>query len=683
MGFCGKSLMRILKTLWLMVLCSPLLFSQSTKLHGVDLNDINRKIDPCTDFYEFANGTWRANNPIPASMTRWSKRWQSGETSKDKLRDILEEAAQTKNAPKGSSERLIGDYYAACTDQARIDARGLEPLKPWLEKIDGAKDTGALQSVIFEMHDFGVAVPFTLGSQQDVHNPAMVLADIVATGLSLPEKDYYLGTEKRFVETRQKYTDYVTNMFKLAGWEANLAASAAQTVLAMETRMADASLGPAELRDPKATDHKTTLSQLQALAPHIDWDGYLAHKRLPRDVPINVAQPRYMQALDRLLQETSLADWKIYLKWHLLDSSAGALPTPFVNENFDFYGKYLSGASEIKPRWKQCVESTDQLLGEALGQKYVEKYFPPEAKARMQDMVKNLLAAMKDDIETRPWMSDQTKQKALGKLATFNPKIGYPDKWKDYSKLDIQRDDYFDDVLVASRFAVEDDRQLIGKPVDRGRWEFTPPTSDAYYYPPLNEIVFPAGILQPPAFYLDAVDAVNYGAIGVVIGHEISHGFDDHGAQFAADGSLTNWWTAEDLKKFQERGACVADQFENYYIEKDIHHNGKLVLGESIGDLGGAKIAYLAFQKSMQRKPRPPDLDGFTPEQQFFIAWGQFRGDAIRPESQRLLVQSDPHPVSKYRVNGPLSNMPEFQQAFQCKADAAMVRPPNKRCEVW
>ena len=337
----------------------------------------------------------------------------------------------------------------------------------------------------------------------------------------------------------------------------------------------------------------------------------------------------------------------------------------------------------MKPRWKRCVESTDQFLGEALGQKYVEKYFPPEAKARMQEMVRNLLAAMRDDILSRPWMSDDTKEKAMAKIATFNPKIGYPDKWKDYSHVEIRRDAFFEDMIAGRKFVEEDDRATIGKPVDRGRWGMTPPTSDAYYNPLLNEIVFPAGILQPPAFDMNAVDAVNYGAIGVVIGHEISHGFDDQGAQYDYLGRLRNWWTDADLKDFQARAACVADQFDHYYIEKDIHHNGKLVLGESIGDLGGAKIAYLAYQKSLEGKPRPADIDGFTPEQQFFIAWGQFRGDEIRPEAQRLMVQSDPHPIAKYRVIGPLSNLPEFQKAWSCKADAPMVRPEGKRCDVW
>jgi endothelin-converting enzyme/putative endopeptidase len=337
----------------------------------------------------------------------------------------------------------------------------------------------------------------------------------------------------------------------------------------------------------------------------------------------------------------------------------------------------------MKPRWKRCAEQIDRYLGEALGKKYVEKYFPPEAKVRMQEMVRNLLLAMRDDILSRPWMSDDTKEKAMAKIATFNPKIGYPDKWKDYSKVEIQRTALFEDNLAGRRFVVEDNRLTIGKPVDRGRWGLTPPTSDAYYNPLQNEIVFPAGILQPPAFDISAVDAVNYGAIGVVIGHEISHGFDDEGAQFDYLGRLRNWWTENDLKQFQARGACVVNQFEGYFIEPGIHHNGKLVLGESIGDLGGAKVAFLAYEKSLEGKPRPADIDGFTPEQQFFIAWGQFRADEIRPETQRLMMQSDPHPVAKYRVNGPLSNLPEFQTAFQCKGDTPMVRPADKKCEVW
>jgi putative endopeptidase len=419
------------------------------------------------------------------------------------------------------------------------------------------------------------------------------------------------------------------------------------------------------------------------MAPHIDWTIYFKHKQIPTDVDMNVDQPKFMQEVDRQMQQTRLADWKVYLKWQLLNSTASSLSAPFVEEDFAFKGKYLSGTTEMKPRWKRCVESTDQLLGEALGQKYVEKYFPPEAKARMQEMVRNLLAAMRDDILSRPWMSDDTKEKAMAKIATFNPKIGYPDKWKDYSHVEIRRDAFFDDMIAGRKFVEEDDRVTIGKTVDRGRWGMTPPTSDAYYNPLLNEIVFPAGILQPPAFDMNAVDAVNYGAIGVVIGHEISHGFDDQGSQYDYLGRLRDWWTESDLKDFQGRAACVVDQFDHYYIEKDIHHNGKLVLGESIGDLGGAKISYLAYRKSLEGKPLPADIDGFTPEQQFFIAWGQFRGDATRPEAQRLMVQGDPHPIAKFRVIGPLSNLPEFKNAWSCKTDASMVRPEDKRCDVW
>lgn len=663
------------------LLPSSLLLAQSSSLHGIDVTDLDRKAQPCDDFYDFANGTWRANNPIPASMTRWSKRWQAGETAKDRLREILEAATTEKNAPKGSTEQIIGDYYGACMDESRVNARGMDPIKPLFTKIDAAGDIASLQGVMAELHDILVAAPFAVGSQQDPHKPSWVLADIGASGLSLPDRDYYLKPEPRFKEAREKYVAHVTAMLKLAGWNQSAAAAAAQTIMGMETKLAEASLDNVALRDPANTDHNTTFAQLQAMAPHVDWAGYFKHKQILTDVDMNVDQPKFMQEVDRQMQQTSLADWKVYLKWQLLNSVANSLSTPFAEEDFAFNGQYLAGAKEMKPRWKRCAESTDQLLGEALGKKYVEKYFPPEAKVRMQEMVRNLLAAMRDDILSRPWMSDDTKEKAMAKIATFNPKIGYPDKWKDYSHVEIRRDAFFEDMIAGRKFVEEDDRAQIGKTVDRGRWGMTPPTSDAYYNPLLNEIVFPAGILQPPAFDMNAVDAVNYGAIGVVIGHEISHGFDDQGAQFDFLGRLRNWWTEADLKDFQARGACVADQFDHYFIEKDIHHNGKLVLGESIGDLGGAKIGYLAYEKSLEGKPRPADIDGFTPEQQFFIAWGQFRGDAMRPEWQRMMVQSDPHPVSKFRVIGPLSNSPEFQKAWSCKEDAPMVRA--KRCEVW
>ncbi len=658
-------------------------FSQTASLHSIEVSDMDRKADPCNDFYDFANGTWRANNPIPASMSRWSRRWAAGESSKDKLKEILEAAAADKSAPQGSTERLIGDYYGACMDESRVNARGMEPLKPWFARIDSANDAAELQRIMADMSDILVADPFAFGSQQDPHRPEWVLADISASGLGLPERDYYLKPEPRFKEAREKYVAHVTAMFKLAGWDDKKSAAAAQTIMSMETKLAEASLDNVALRDPAATDHNTTFAQLQAMTPHIDWVEYFNHKQIPQNVDMNVDQPKFMQELDRQMHEDSLSDWKVYLKWHLLDSVASSLSTAFVEENFAFNGKYLSGATEMKPRWKRCVESTDQLLGEALGQKYVEKYFPPEAKVRMQDMVRNLLAAMRDDILTRPWMSDDTKEKAMAKIATFNPKIGYPDKWKDYSHVEIRRDAFFEDMVAGRKFVEQDDRLTIGKPVDRARWGMTPSTSDAYYNPLLNEIVFPAGILQPPAFDLKAVDAVNYGAIGVVIGHEISHGFDDQGAQFDYLGRLRNWWTEADLKQFQARAACVADQFDNYFIEPGVHHNGKLVLGESIGDLGGAKIAFLAYEKSLEGKPRPADIDGFTPEQQFYIAWGQFRGDETRIEAQRLMLQSDPHPVAKFRVIGPLSNLPEFQKTWSCKADAAMVRPEGKRCEVW
>ena len=648
---------------------------------GVEPGALDRSVDPCVDFFGYANGTWRAQNPIPASMVRWSRRWAAGEGAKEQLKTILDEVQAKTAWPKGSVEQLIGDYYTTCLDEKKADELGLEPLKPLLAEIDGVTSMDGVQKLIRRFHDMAIPVPFGVAANSDVHEPTQVIANVFASGLGLPDRDYYIKTEPRFQEAREKYKLHVAHMLELAGASRADSRKGADAVFAFEKQLAEASLDNVALRDPKATDHKTTFVALTNLTPLFDWPAYFAEAKLPR-AALNVQQPQFMKALDRLLGQGTLADWKTYLRWNLVSSAAPHLSKAFVDEDFAFYEKYLGGAAEMKPRWKRCAESTDELLGEALGKKYVEKFFPPAAKTRMQELVKNLLLAMGDTIRGLDWMGPATKAKALEKLSTFNQKIGYPDRWKDYSRVAVTREGYWQDVVAGRRFKVQDDRAQIGKPVDRGRWGMTPPTSNAYYNPLLNEIVFPAGILQPPAFDVNAADAINYGAIGVVIGHEISHGFDDEGAQFDAKGRLANWWTSEDLKKFQARGQCVVDQFDAYFIEPGIHHNGKLVLGESIGDLAGANIAYRAFQIAQQTRPAPT-LDGFTPAQQFFIAWGQFRGDEIRPQTQRLMVQGDPHPIGKYRVIGPLSNLPAFQKAFSCAADAPMVAPVEKRCEVW
>ncbi len=676
--------MRLLYFALAAMLCASSLCAQDKPLHGIDLNDLDRKASPCQDFYEYSNGNWRANNPIPPSMVIWSKRWAAGESTKDVLRGILEEAAaHSSTAPPKSTDRLIGDYYGACMDEKRIDAQGVNALKSETDLIQSIATVADLTHAITRLHEEGIFVPFFFGSSQDPHNPQQVIADAGAGGLGLPDRDYYFKDDDKSKETRQKYVEHVAAMFVLAGSDKPAAAAAAQVVMRMETALAGATLTNVELRDPYATDHKMKLDDLQKITPDFNWAEYFKASNLDPAVAVNVDQPKFMQEFQRQLQQTSLADWKTYLTWQLLNSAAPSLSAPFVQEDFAFYQQYLEGAKEMKPRWKRCVEATDGDLGEALGKKYVEKTFSPEAKARMQEMVKNILLALHDDILTVTWMSDATKQKALEKLSTFNPKVGYPDKWKDYSSVEITRDSYWNDVVAARRFAVRDDAQLIGKPVDRLRWGMTTPTSNAYYNPLLNEIVFPAGILLPPMFDVNATDAVNYGGIGPVIGHEISHGFDDQGAKYDSTGELKSWWTPADYKEFQSRGQCVVDQFSSYTVEGGMHENGKLVLGESIGDLGGVKLAYLAFEKSMEGKPRPPDQDGFTPEQQFFISWGQARGDEIRPDAQRQFVLTNPHPVSKYRVIGPLSNLPEFCKAFGCKAGDAMVRAAELRCSVW
>lgn len=654
----------------------------SAEQHGIAVGDIDADAAACTDFFEYANGTWRSENPIPDYMDRWSRRWQSGEINKEHVRDILTEVSAKSDWAPGSAEQLSGDFYAACMNESAVDALGMKPLEPMLAAVRAIKTRADVATQIGRFHDVGINVPFSIFGFEDLHDPTQVMAHVFAGGLGMPDRDYYLKPDQRFVETREKYLAHVARMFELAGETPADAKSASKSVFEFEKRLAEASLDNVARRDPSQLDHRTTFADLKKMAPDFDWTAYFDAAKIPK-TDINVTEPKFLAQVDKELKTATIAQWKTYLEWQLLNAAADTLSKPFIEENFAFKGRVLTGATEMKPRWKQCAEVTDSQLGEALGQKYVEKYFPPEAKARMVDMVRNILLAMGDTINGLDWMSAETKAKAQEKLSTFNPKIGYPDTWKTYAGVTVGRTSYWDNFVAASQWNVADNRSQIGKPVDRGRWGMTPPTSNAYYNPLQNEIVFPAGILQPPAFDVNGTDAVNYGAIGVVIGHEVSHGFDDQGAQFDAKGRLSNWWTPADLKQFGERGQCVVDQFEGYFIEPGIHHNGKLVLGESIGDLAGAKLAFLAYQKSREGKGPEATIDGFTPDQQFFLAWAQWRGDEIRPETQRTMIQGDPHPIAKYRVNGPLSNLPAFQQAFQCEAGAPMVRSGKERCEVW
>jgi endothelin-converting enzyme/putative endopeptidase len=638
--------------------------AQQGALKGIETSDLNKTVAPCDNFYDFSNGAWRAQNPIPASMDRWSRRWQAGENNKDQLRKILDEVAAEPEQPKGSTAQLTGDFYAACIDQKAVDAAGITPLRTYLDEIDSIHDAAGLQQELRELQALGVSAPFSFGGTQNVHSATDVIGDVGAAGLGLPDRDYYVKPEKRFADAREAYLVYVAKIFALSGASESESKAAAQSVMSFETALAKASLDNVALRDPHSTDHPVDLDSLQTMTPDFDWSAFLKSAKVAPGV-LNVDQPAFMVEFERRLVSTPLAGWKTYLRWQLLNSSANALAAPFEDAHFGFYQKQLAGVGELKPRETRCAEQTDALLGEALGQEYVKRYFPPEAKQRAQAMVANILASMHETLDGLDWMSPATKARAIEKIKTFQVKIGYPDKWKDYSSVKIDRGDYFADTVAATRFLVADNWSTIGKPVDRSRWGMTPPTSNAYYNPLMNEIVFPAGILQPPAFSMNVTDAVNYGAIGVVIGHEISHGFDDQGAQFDEKGQLNNWWAAEDLPKFQAKTACVVKQFDGFKI-----------------DGAGLKIAYRAFKKTAQGQS-DEKIGGFTPDQQFFIAWGQFRGDETRPEAQKLMVQGDPHPVAKYRVLGPLSNFPPFASAFSCKAGSPMTRPDAERCVVW
>jgi putative endopeptidase len=651
----------------------------STEQHepALDVTSMDRSVDPCVDFFAYSCGGWIKNNPIPPDQSSWETYSKMEDENRTRLRGILE-AASEPDPKRDAVQQKIGDYYAACMDEKAVDAKGAEPLKPELQRIAGIASKANLADVAAAMADDDVLFQFS--SIQDFRDANEMIANADQGGLGLPDRDYYTKEDAKSVELRKAYVAHVQKMFELLGDKPDTTGAEAQTVLRIETALAKGSMTRVQRRDPKSLDHKMSSAELEKISPDFRWPEYFAKVGVPQLSSLNVTAPGFFKAMNMVLDKKTLADWKIYLRWHLVHAYAPHLSSPFLNEDFAFYGKTLQGQQELKPRWKRCTEDVDNYLGEALGQAYVQKYFPPEAKERALKMVKEIEAAMQQDIDNLSWMSAATKQQALVKLHAMANKIGYPDKWRDYSKLEIVRGDEFGNSERSRQF--EFNRQLakIGRPVDRGEWDMTPPTVNAYYDPQMNNINFPAGVLQPPAFDLTSDAAPNYGDTGGTIGHELTHGFDDEGRQFDAQGNLRDWWTPKDAKEFEKRASCISNQYSTYTIIDDIKINGKLTLGEDVADLGGLILAYMAWKADTKGQTLEP-IDGLTPDQRFFIGYGQSWCGQTRDETKRLRATVDPHSPEKYRANGVVSNMPEFQEAFHCKAGSPMVN--QNRCRVW
>ena len=649
--------------------------------NGFEASRMDPTCKPCEDFYKYTNGNWLKTAKIPDDKSRFGSFDILAEGNRTILKGILESAAANKAAKPGSNEYKIGAMYATCMDEAGLEKAGAQPIQAMLKRVDKISDLKSLQAEITYLHANGVPALFSFGAGPDLKNSTMNIASLGQGGLSLPNKDYYTKTDDKSKETRAAFVKHMGNMFKLLGDAEATATANADAVMKVQMKIADASLAPVELRDPTKRYNKKTIAELQELTSNLDWKSYFAGHGAGAFTDLNVSQPKFFQSINSLLKDVSIDEWKTYLRWQIVHDAADALSSPFRNENFDFYGKTLSGQKEQAPRWRTCTQVVDGSLGEILGQVYVAKNFPPESKARLNTMINNLVGAFTERINGLEWMSDTTKKQALIKLNSFSRKIGYPDKWKDYSALQIDRKSYFGNQFRVGQWRLKENVARINKPVDKSIWGMTPPTVNAYYSPVNNEIAFPAGILQPPFFNPDADDAINYGGIGAVIGHELSHGFDDSGSQFDEKGNLRMWWTPEDRKKFEARANCVVEQFNGYKVTDGLFQNGKLVLGESIGDLGGVTMAYYAFKKSLEGKPAPAKIDGFTAEQRFFLGWAQVWAAVARPEAERAQTLGDPHPLGRFRGNGPLSNFAPFAEAFGCQKGDAMVR--ENQCIIW
>jgi endothelin-converting enzyme/putative endopeptidase len=652
---------------------------------ALDVAALDRSVDPCTNFYEFACGGWRKANPIPADQTRWGRFNELAERNREDLRAILEKA-MAPGASRSPVEAKVGDYYAACMDEPGIEARGTEPVRPILERVAAVDSKAAFFQLLGRHESEALPALFRFGSAPDMHDSRQTIASVGQGGLGLPDRDDYLDEDAKSREKRERYVEHVARVLELGGATPAQAKEDAATVLRVETALAAAHLRRVEMRDPRNRDNPMSVEELQRLAPAFEWGEYLKATGAPAFARLNVTSRKYFAEGNAVVLATPLADWKAWLRWHVLRTAAPFLGSAFVNEDFRFNRAYLQGAKEIEPRWKRCVQATDRALGDALGQLYVEKTFGADGKARMARMIEAITAAMREDIETLDWMTPETKKKALAKLAAFDAsKVGYPDRWKDYSSVEVRRDDHFGNSRRARVFEVKRELARIDRPTDRTLWGMTPPTVNAYYSAANNEIVFPAGILQPPFFDRAIDDPVNFGAIGVVIGHEYTHGFDDQGSKFDADGNLANWWTEADRRAFDERTACFAKQYEGYVVVKDeangdVRLNGRLTLGENTADNGGLRVAWAALQKALAGRPRA-EVDGFTPEQRFFLGFANVWCQNVTEAAARQLAQNDTHSAGAFRVIGSVSNMPEFAEAFSCRAGQPMVR--ENACRAW
>ncbi|MGA9353057.1 MAG: M13 family metallopeptidase [Terriglobales bacterium] len=647
-----------------------------------DINAIDKSVDPCVDFYQYACGTWRKNNPIPPDKARWGRFDQLFDRNLYILRDILTEA----QAPGKHSaiETMVGNYYGSCMDVKTIESKGTAPLLPELKKIDGVKSNSELIEQVAAMHHNGTPALFAFYSGADMHDSGETIAVLDQGGITLPDRDYYIKDDAKSVETRQKYVEHVQKMFELAGDTPETAAAEAKTVLTVETGLAQASMDRTARRDPKSRDHKMTVAEISSTAPNFDLTAYFADNGSPKFSSLNVGNPEFFKQVNAQLDKVSLADWKTYLRWRTINDYAPQLAKAFVDEDFAFNGTFMSGQQELEPRWKRCVKSTDGALGMALGKLYVDRTFGADGKARTLKMVQGIESAMRQDIGQLTWMSDTTKKKAYEKLDTIVNNIGYPDSWRDYSSVVIKADDYAGNAQRATAFEVHRVYAKIDKPTDKKDWGMTPPTVNAYYRSSMNDINFPAGILQPPFYGKLMDDAVNYGGIGVVIGHELTHGFDDQGRKFDAEGNFKDWWTPEDGKEFEARVSCTANEYSNFVTVKDdkgeVKLNGKLTLGENTADNGGLKLAYMALMNIIGTTPVKM-MDGYTPAQRFFLSYGQIWCQNVTDQEARKRALTDSHSPGRWRVNGAVQNSAAFQQAFSCKAGEPMVA--ENACRVW